>query len=225
MLASAELLVRGGERVGQLWVTATDTSRCASTAARRSHRRPQGHHAPCIRTTLEGTYQPLAERDPLQGLSSIPSRVSASRPEMLCDGADRLSRPDSRPSAEGNAALRGPHGISASKAARAGRRPRRKPARSPPGGAQAHREELQALAAPRLVVPRPSYRSPGDRAAADADHAARRPRGPLPLADARGIERTGRPMSRRAAPEEIMSLGALGVPQSGGCWPALARCR
>ena len=135
MLAAAELLVRGGERVALLGLTPPTASRKATTRiaeAIAAHRGDAG-----------AAGEPAAARRACRRFSSAilfsdfldpPDEIARARSnELAADGVTRPPHPGAR-SGRGDAALRGPHGVPSARRRRAlGRRPRREPARRLPG--------------------------------------------------------------------------------------------
>ena len=215
MLAAAELLVRGGERVAMLGADATDRQPQGDDAHRRSDPRPcrraraEQRHASRRRCTS------LASRAPsCSAISSTPSPRHASTSKRLAaDGAARPSDRDPR-SGRRNAALRGPHRISQPGRRRTlGRRPRAEPARAIPGAPRgASRRTDRADQAPRLVVPRASHRPLAGRAAADAHHAACRAAAATIAGKARNSAATGtearHELRRASVPQPLAARGA-----------------
>ncbi len=183
MLAAAELLVRGGERVALLGLTQPTASRKATTRIAEAILAHQA--APALQATqaAEGASGALLRRHPVQRFPRSDRDQRASTSSARRRRRRRPPRPDPRPG-RGDAALRRAHRVPEPRtAANAG-----SPTASQSLRAryreqlEAHRAELIELRqAARLVVPRASHRPLAGRAAADAHHAhaGRRRRPPL----------------------------------------------
>ena len=198
MLAAAELLVRGGERVALLGLTQPTASRKATTRIAEAILAHARGAARSGEPAAEGAPGALSRARCCSAISSIRSPRHRARIEaMAADGVAGHLVADPR-SRRGDAALRGPHGVPAAPTAANAGSPiaSRACARNIKERLAAHRAEIVRVAhAARLVVPRASHRPAGVRAAADADHAAagRRRRSPLARHGTRRRRRRGAP--------------------------------
>ena len=201
MLAVAELLVRGGERIALIGLTPPMASRKATSRIAETLAAHEGDAA--VQTSLP----PPARLSRFSGALLFgdfldpPETIAARLNEMAESGVTGHLIQVAR-SGRGDAALRGPHGVPRARRQRAlGRRPRRDPApaNTRRGSRRTAREIERGRAPHRLVVPGASHRPAGVRAAAHAHHAHAGHGRRLPLEAA----------ERAADGRHAMTLGAL----------------
>ena len=218
MLAAAELLVRGGERVALLGLTPPTasrkaTSRIAEALAAHEARRRACRRA-CRRTAR---LSPLLERAPVRRLPRPARDHRASASNELAEGGvtghlvQVLDPAEETLAYEGRTEFRSPEGSERWVADRV----ESLRAATTRAKLAAHRAEHRAGRAPhRLVVPRASHRPAGGRAAADAHHAAAGHGRRLPLegrtrCDARG--RRAMTLRRPRLPQPLAARGPAGA--------------